>query len=249
MAISEQAHHYSLTFRALDSLIKLIKIKNEVEILSSQGRVFAVGVVGLFNILRYYYYHRYLELPFEASFFILTTIFLSIAWWGGKQYDLAKYYSEKDPLTNTYNRRTVKESFERLALISDKENNRLGVLMIDLDNFKGINDRYGHSKGDELLQQISFIMKKVSKKEDFIARWGGDEFLILVPNIDEYFEVNYPQLLHEELESNESFLNTLFTASIGVAIYPEHGVTLENLIQRADERMYKMKRIKHSISN
>ena len=206
-----------------------------------RGRVFAVGVVGLFNILRYYYYHRYLGLPFEASFFVLTAIFLSIAWWSGKQYDLAKYYAEKDPLTNTYNRRTVEESFERLSLISDKENSKLGIVMIDLDNFKGINDRYGHLKGDELLQQISLTLNKVSKKDDFIARWGGDEFLILVPSIDENFEVNYYQLLHKELESNDLFLNTKFTASIGVAIYPDHGVIFENLIQQADGRMYKMK--------
>lgn len=80
--------------------------------------MFAIGLVGLFNILRYFYYHQYLSIPFEPQFFVLTTFFLVIAWWCGKQFDRAKYYSEHDPLTTTYNRRTVEERYQKLSLIS-----------------------------------------------------------------------------------------------------------------------------------
>ena len=62
-----------------------------------------------------------------------------------------KYYSEKDPLTNTYNRRTVEQSFQKIAQTYKKENQKVGIIMMDLNNFKGINDTYGHHKGDELL--------------------------------------------------------------------------------------------------
>lgn len=115
-----------------------------------RGRILAVGIVLLFNIIRYFYYHQYLALPFNWTFFILTAIFLSIAWWGGKQFDKAKYLSERDPLTGTYNRRIVEQYFYKAAKICDIKKQSLGVIMLDLNKFKEVNDEYGHHKGDEL---------------------------------------------------------------------------------------------------
>lgn len=210
-----------------------------------KGRTFAVGVVGLFNILRYFYYHRYLGLPFEANFFILTGFFLLVAWWCGKQFDRAKYYSEKDPLTDTYNRRTIEQTFEKLAETCKRKDEQLGVIVIDLDNFKEVNDKFGHQKGDELLQHVSSVLKSIAKEKDFIARWGGDEFVILVSNIKDGFESNYVQLLQDKLTKTDLLPNFLFTASIGVAIYPVQGVKIGDLIQIADLGMYEMKGKKH----
>lgn len=115
-----------------------------------RGRILAVGIVLLFNIIRYFYYHQYLALPFNWTFFILTAIFLSIAWSGGKQFDKAKYLSERDPLTGTYNRRIVEQYFYQAAKICDIKKQSLGVIMLDLNKFKEVNDEYGHHKGDEL---------------------------------------------------------------------------------------------------
>ncbi|KHF38698.1 GGDEF domain-containing protein [Halalkalibacter okhensis] len=206
-----------------------------------KGRLISVGIVSLFNILRYLYYHHYLGLRFEASFFILTAIFLSVAWWAGKQYDRAKYFSEKDPLTNTYNRRTVEQSFHKLIHKSNKHGKKLGLLLIDLDNFKEVNDSLGHQKGDELLTQVAFILKKISKKDDYIARWGGDEFIVLVPKVNENFATDYSMLLQEELTKLDLCQELTIGASIGAATCTVSSMSFEQMIQEADRAMYQMK--------
>lgn len=207
-----------------------------------QGRIFSVAVVILFNIIRYYYYHQYLGLPFKWNFFILTVIFLTIAWWCGKQYDAAKYYSERDPLTNTYNRRTLERNFQKIVKIYDRKEQTLGIIMLDLNKFKEVNDQYGHQKGDELLIQIASTLTKFVKKNDLVVRWGGDEFVILVSNIKEDFGPDYVKTLLKSLKEHNSSEFSTVGASIGYAVYPRDGANLQKLIQIADGRMYKEKR-------
>lgn len=206
------------------------------------GRIVAIGIVGLFNLLRYFYYHQYLELPFRANFFILTTIFLSIAWWCGKQFDSVKYYSEKDPLTDTYNRRTVERSFQKIVQMYRRENHKLGVIMMDLNRFKEINDTYGHHKGDELLIYLAAIIKKFVKKNDIVARWGGDEFLIIVPDCKNNFERVYIEGLQQVLANERFDVFPPVRASVGFAIYPDDGQNFQELIQIADGAMYREKK-------
>lgn len=213
-----------------------------------RGRFISIGVVGLFNVIRYFYYHQYYDMPFEASFFILTAVFLLVAWWGGKQFDRAKYYSEKDPLTKIYNRRAVENFFQKHAKKNPEKDYKLGVIMLDLDNFKAINDSYGHHKGDQLIAHIASILNGFAKKDDIVARWGGDEFLILVPNISENFKSDYVHSLHEELEKHDVENYPSVGVSVGVAIYPTDGKSFCELIQIADRAMYKDKGIKLEVS-
>lgn len=170
--------------------------------------------------------------------------FLSIAWWGGKQFDNVRYMSERDPLTGTYNRRTVEQSFHKAAKICDLKNQSLGVIMLDLNNFKEVNDEYGHHTGDELLIQIASTLNKYVTKNDLVARWGGDEFIILVSNMKESFAVDYVQKLQREimLQSSENLSNV--GTSVGYAIYPQHGNSFQKLVQEADAKMYKEKKEK-----
>jgi len=205
------------------------------------GRIIAILVVSLFNILRYFYYHQYLELPFKANFFILTIIFLSVALWSGMQFDRVKYYSEKDPLTNTYNRRTVEKYFREITRTCRKKNQKLGVIMIDLNKFKEINDTYGHQKGDELLIHLAYIINKFVKKNDRVTRWGGDEFLILVPTSNNDFESDYVQEFQRKLENEKFDELPSVGVSLGFAIYPDDGQVFQELIQIADGAMYKAK--------
>lgn len=207
-----------------------------------RGRILAVGIVLLFNIIRYFYYHQYLALPFNWTFFILTAIFLSIAWWGGKQFDKAKYLSERDPLTGTYNRRIVEQYFYNAAKICDIKKQSLGVIMLDLNKFKEVNDEYGHHKGDELLVQVAAALNKFVGKHDLVARWGGDEFVVLVDNMKENSADDYVKELQRAitLESVENFPNV--EASVGYAIYPQHGKSFQKLIQEADAYMYQDKK-------
>ena len=174
---------------------------------------------------------------------ILGPIFLLIPWWAGKQYDRAKFYSEIDPLTNTYNRRIVKEHFQRLEHKIKKENGQIGIVMIDINNFKGYNDTYGHDKGDQLLIEFASLLKQHSAKNDLVARWGGDEFLLIVPKITENFESTYIAGLHNEFKKVQFTESTTIKASVGIAIYPNEGETLETLINMADTEMYNTKRI------
>lgn len=206
-----------------------------------KGRVSAVAVVISFNMIRYIYYHQYMGFTFEASFFILTAVFLTVAWIGGRQYDLAKFYAEKDPLTNTYNRRTIESEFKKYALVSKREDKKLGVVLIDLDKFKDINDNFGHHKGDELLRHVADVIKKTAKGNDLIVRWGGDEFVHIVPNIKSDFESSYVQKLKRELAKPNHLSLPSIDASIGIAIYPDEGESFEVLIQQADTAMYEKK--------
>ncbi|MHA6261455.1 GGDEF domain-containing protein [Sporosarcina sp. CAU 1771] len=206
-----------------------------------QGRFIAVGIVIGFNLLRYLYYHQYLGYRFEPSFFILTVIFLSVAWFGGRQYDLAKFYAEKDPLTNTYNRRTVDKVFKKLALNCDKQCQKLAIVLIDLDEFKNVNDQFGHQKGDELLKYIADIIRQNANKEDLIIRWGGDEFVHIAPNISKDFQLEYVQKLKRDLSQLSVGIFEAIDASIGISIYPDDGDNFEELVQLADKSMYEMK--------
>lgn len=209
-----------------------------------KGRFFAVGVVGLFNLLRYYYYHQYLGLPFKANFFILTAIFLSVAWWCGKQFDLVQYYSEKDPLTNIYNRRTLEQSFPKLAMACKKEEKKLGIIMLDLNNFKEINDSFGHQIGDEVLVHVASILEELRRKDDCVARWGGDEFVILVPDCQKDFKSVYIEGILQTLKRGKIDKLPAIGASIGGSIYPDDGEALQELLKMADRAMYKEKKTK-----
>ncbi|MFJ5770931.1 GGDEF domain-containing protein [Psychrobacillus sp. NPDC093180] len=208
------------------------------------GRLLAIGVVLLFNLLRYFYYHQYLALPFKWTFFILTVIFLVVAWWSGKQFDHVKYMSERDPLTGTYNRRTVEKSFQKVAKKCDQKDQSLGIIMLDLNNFKEVNDEFGHQRGDELLIQTAATLNHFVGKNGIVARWGGDEFIILVSNVKENFAESYVKKLQKRIkeQSSEAFSNV--GASVGYSIYPRQGVSFQKLIQKADAKMYKEKKEK-----
>lgn len=188
-----------------------------------RGRIFAVGVVGLFNLLRYFYYHQYLGLPFKADFFILTAIFMAVAWWFGKQFDLVRYYSEKDPLTNTYNRRSLEQCFKGLVMNSGKMDKKFALIMLDLNNFKEINDSFGHQKGDDILVHVATILNDFGRKDDLVARWGGDEFVMLVPDYREDLKSVYIDALNQKLRGEKVDGLPMISASIGFSIYPDQG--------------------------
>lgn len=206
-----------------------------------KGRFFSVGIVILFNMIRYFYYHQYLGYPFKVSFFILTAIFLIVAWAGGWQYDLARFYAEKDPLTNAYNRRTIDKVFKKQAMFCEHQGKKMAVVLVDLDDFKDVNDTFGHQKGDELLRYVADLIKMNGKKEDLIVRWGGDEFVHIIPSVEEDFQEKYVQNLNKQLATLNMDNIPSIGASIGIAVYPDDGNSLEILVQQADISMYKMK--------
>lgn len=160
----------------------------------------------------------------------------------GKQYDKAKFYSENDTLTGIYNRRYVEVFFPKIKAIANQNGQGFALLLLDVNYFKLINDLYGHHTGDECLIHIAHQLKNSVKKRDIVARWGGDEFIILTQNIkdnenlDETIERKHHNL--KQISSN----NLEISVSIGTASYPDKGATLDQLVKIADKNMYLLKR-------
>jgi diguanylate cyclase (GGDEF)-like protein len=150
-----------------------------------------------------------------------------------------------DPLTGLANRSKFEEC-ARLALArARRRNTRLACMFIDLDGFKGVNDRLGHETGDLLLQDIAERMRQVFRDYDTIARLGGDEFAILLTDIDDYGDVSHIasrlcDALSEPIAVDRHELHV--TASVGISVYPDAADSVADLIRCADEAMYDSKR-------
>ena len=113
-------------------------------------------------------------------------------------------------------------------------------MLIDIDHFKKVNDTYGHHIGDEILVEFSRILLKNSRKSDYVGRWGGEEFLIIIPNTNDKDMKHFADTLKSKIETN-TFKNIgHMTASIGVATY-ENNEEIKSIIHRADNALYTSK--------
>jgi len=152
--------------------------------------------------------------------------------------------SEVDMLTNVHNRRSLGERMDSLIEEARQNASVFGLIYIDLDKFKPINDRYGHHVGDLFLQEVASRMKQQLRSHDLLARLGGDEFAVLLPQVRNRTRIEEIALRLEHCFS-EPFLiegNSLQgAASFGYSIYPEDGTTRESLLSAADSAMYAAK--------
>ncbi len=146
-----------------------------------------------------------------------------------------------DPLTKLYNRQylflKLKEEINRYS----RYETTFSVLMIDLDNFKVINDSFGHQKGDEILSEFGNILDASKRELDICARYGGEEFIIILPHTDRSESYKIAERLR--LLIIDKFKNDNLTASIGISNCPENGKTIESLIKKADDSLYKSKKM------
>ncbi len=155
-------------------------------------------------------------------------------------------HAERDVLTGLYNREATRKRVNLLlSNPSAKPNTISALLMIDLDNFKMVNDTYGHLFGDEFLTRTATKIKNRFRSNDIIGRIGGDEFTVYIdsiPNV-ELVKKRCTQLLAALLETcSEEDANVHVSASIGVALVPEHGNTLTDLYNKADQALYRAKK-------
>jgi diguanylate cyclase (GGDEF)-like protein len=172
---------------------------------------------------------------------VFGIILLFISFYIGKQYDKVKFYSEKDLLTGLYNRRFIDKYLSPLLTQMNKENEILSIAILDCDNFKAINDKYGHKKGDFVLQEFSISLLNSIRKSDTVARWGGDEFLIITPYADEEDIKVIISRFNDKLQELSRKLQISISVSSGYANYPNDANTQDDLINIADSRMYNMK--------
>lgn len=145
--------------------------------------------------------------------------------------------SESDPLTALYNRRKIDNTVLTNIKLAERYNNTFGLILLDLDDFKKINDKFGHNIGDEVLKKTAKILTTHTRSTDIVGRWGGEEFLIICPNTNEK-EIS---LITDKLccaICNESASDQAsFTASFGAAIYKQNE-TPEQVLTRTDKALY-----------
>jgi diguanylate cyclase (GGDEF)-like protein/PAS domain S-box-containing protein len=154
-----------------------------------------------------------------------------------------KELAYKDSLTGLPNRYLFREKLTKAIEIAKESKQVLGILFIDYDNFKNINDTLGHDVGDMLLQEVVSVMEKCIRKQDLLSRQGGDEFLIMLEDIDEEDASKVAErILHELKRPIDVSGNKIFiTPSIGISMYPKFGFDADSLIKHADMAMYMAK--------
>ena len=147
----------------------------------------------------------------------------------------------RDALTNVFNRRYLEETLERELARAERESYPLCLIMMDLDYFKDVNDTYGHEAGDVVLKALAETVMRQSRHGDFVCRYGGEEFVLVMPNIGIETARQRAEELHQIVNSlNIPYgnFNLTTTISMGVAAYPEHGKSKEELLRAADRAMY-----------
>ena len=152
--------------------------------------------------------------------------------------------AEHDPLTGLFNRRRFHEELNRLLADASRRGVQVGLLAIDLDGFKPINDEFGHQAGDEVLVKLARAVGDVIRRNEMFCRLGGDEFGVLVPDTEETELCELARRILEVIDGLRfEFAGRTagLTASLGIAIFPRHAATAEQLIAVADQAMYRSK--------
>jgi diguanylate cyclase (GGDEF)-like protein len=153
--------------------------------------------------------------------------------------------SIRDALTGLYNRRYLSEALEREIRRAARTSRQLAVILLDVDNFKGLNDSCGHEAGDAFLRQLGSLLQQRVREEDVACRYGGDEFVIVLTETSLETARKRARQLRDSIKTltiphRGQFL-TPPTVSLGAALYPDHGASGDELIRAADDALYKAK--------
>ncbi len=160
-----------------------------------------------------------------------------------KELEKLQFKAERDPLTNVYNKGATKELISDIVQ-SSKRYIKHALFVIDIDDFKRINDQYGHLLGDQVLTNIISNIASMFRENDIVGRIGGDEFVALMTNV-----TSRDQIIHKAENIAQAFSDTYYSSgkevavsgSIGIAVFPMDGQTYEELIKNADMALYQVK--------
>lgn len=189
----------------------------------------------------------------QTGAFVLAMInFLIIVLGLVKQYHFVRQdrrhwreIAQRDALTGLFNRNALREVLDHLLTVAERKEDTFSLLLLDLDNFKPINDRFGHAAGDELLKKLAATLQSLARDSDTVTRLGGDEFALVCPRLSSVDQIRH---FCDRIVLGISGLecvhgdNCDVHASIGVAIYPTHGTNTDELLAAADRAMYQSKR-------
>jgi diguanylate cyclase (GGDEF)-like protein len=150
-----------------------------------------------------------------------------------------KYLATHDSLTDLANYRALLSSFDAELQRSDRTGRPFTALLLDVDGLKNINDRHGHLVGSNALCRLANVLKRTCRSIDTVARYGGDEFAVLLVETDEVAARLVAQRIKDGLAKDKE--NPQITASLGIAVYPRDGYAVENLLAGADRMLYRNK--------
>jgi len=157
-----------------------------------------------------------------------------------KEAELLARLALTDSLTNLGNRRKLDKTLTAENDRASRFNHAYGVLMLDIDYFKQVNDTYGHQVGDRVLVDMANLLKSLLRKTDILGRWGGEEFLIICPEIDKNGLLKLAENIRTQIDSHDFPIIGRMTSSFGVALY-QAGDEPENIVSRADKALYRAK--------
>src|SRR5208282_3340202 len=152
-----------------------------------------------------------------------------------------------DPLTGWYNRRHMLDTLERDIRRASRTNRPVSLLMLDIDNFKEFNDSFGHEAGDVALQNLCQILKGLIRSEDIACRYGGDEFVLILPDSSAELTAQRAEEMRmavgrAEVQSQGHLLKPM-RLSFGIATYPADGITSHDLLRAADAALFRAKSV------
>lgn len=161
-----------------------------------------------------------------------------------KSYQQVQHLSETDPLTSLYNRRKFFEELTREIERVSRYESPLSIIMLDIDHFKAVNDKYGHQMGDEVLRTLADVLRANTRKTDMVARYGGEEFIIMLPETPLKGSRGVADRILSEVEKTAvlgAALEINFTVSLGLAYFTK-GDTVDSLVARTDQALYTAKK-------
>ncbi|MEA3554184.1 MAG: diguanylate cyclase [Campylobacterota bacterium] len=205
---------------ALDSIGRIVKIKNKKD----EKRIFQVNIKTFFYNTTHY----------VVSFTDITEL---------KQYTYElKYQATHDNLTKLYNRQKLNDDFNKEILREERYKHGLSLIMLDIDNFKQINDTYGHDVGDIVLKDISNIILKSIRKTDIASRWGGEEFMILLPETSLENSMTIAETLRLNVEKHQFVkVEGNITISLGVTVFQNGVDCKDTIVKNVDLALYEAK--------
>jgi diguanylate cyclase (GGDEF)-like protein len=179
---------------------------------------------------------------------LLTTLasYAVIAIQNARLYEKTRRMAITDGLTELYNHRYLHDALDRMVERARRDGEPLSLVMLEIDRFKHFNDSYGHRSGDDVLRTIAMLLRRGSRPGDIVARYGGDEFMVVLPGAGQLAAHEIAERLRRAVESYPLLAGsgdiTTVTLSIGVATFPGDGAGVDALVEAVDRAQYAAKR-------